>query len=111
MSDVLLRFENLLENTEGPTDDTTWTTNVEIPDDIFVGFNIGDMVELSLGGDRPIEDVINQFKWTKTEQNVSNYLQKNTSKIMQKNLNSFFTSLSETSILKKFGFESQSQRC
>ena len=76
MSDVLLRFENLLENTEGPTDDTTWTTNVELPDNIFVGFNIGDMVELSLGGDRPIEDVINQFKWTKTEQNVSNYLQK-----------------------------------
>ena len=76
VSDVLLRFENLLENTEGPTDDTTWTTNVELPDDIFVGFNIGDMVELSLGGDRPIEDVINQFKWTKTEQNVSNYLQK-----------------------------------
>ena len=76
MLDVLLRFENLLENTEGPTDDTTWTTNVELPDDIFVGFNIGDMVELSLGGDRPIEDVINQFKWTKTEQNVSNYLQK-----------------------------------
>ena len=82
VSDVLLRFENLLENTEGPTDDTTWTTNVELPDDIFVGFNIGDMVELSLGGDRPIEDVINQFKWTKTEQNVKNCIQKNTSKII-----------------------------
>ena len=83
VSDVLLRFENLLENTEGPTDDTTWTTNVELPDDIFVGFNIDDMVELSLGGDRPIEDVINKFKWTKTEQNVKNCIQKNTSKIIQ----------------------------
>jgi hypothetical protein len=88
MLDVLLRFENLLENTEGPTDDTTWTTNVELPDDIFVGFNIGDMVELSLGGDRPIEDVINQFKWTKTEQNVSNYLKNN--HIIQYNFNSIF---------------------
>ena len=48
------------------------TTSVEIPEDIFVGFNISGMIELSLGGDRPIEDVINRFKWpTKSAQHVS----------------------------------------
>ena len=63
-SELLLRFENMFENTEGDT------TQVEIPEDMFVGLNIIEMVELSLGGDRPVEDVMNKFPWSKSTSNV-----------------------------------------
>ena len=64
--DVLLRFENLYDITE-----VSFGTFVHIPSDMFVGLDILDMVELSLGGDRPVEKVEKRFKWTKNKVDVS----------------------------------------
>ena len=64
--EVLLRFEHMFENREGGE-----TIDLEIPEDMFKGIVIDDMVEMSLGGDRPINDVTNKYKFGKKGQRVS----------------------------------------
>ena len=63
--EILVRFENIYEASEGGQTET-----LEIPDEIFDGLVITDMIEMSLGGDRPISDVTNRFQWGKNAQKV-----------------------------------------
>ena len=60
--DILLRFEHMFENSEEGGE----SIEIEIQEDIFKGLQLTDLVELSLGGDRSINEVQNKLKWSKS---------------------------------------------
>ena len=62
--EVLLRFENLFEANEMDIQ----TSEISIPEDFFKSYKIASLEEMSLGGDRPIDNVKNKFKWTPNSQ-------------------------------------------
>ena len=62
---VILRLENMFETSENDE-----IFPVELPSDAFVGFEILDLSELSLGADRPIEETFKRLNFGKNGQNV-----------------------------------------
>ncbi len=59
--EILLRFEHMYASEEGGE-----TKDIEFPQDYFEGLLIIDLVELSLGGDRPVGEALNGMAWSKT---------------------------------------------
>ncbi len=59
--EALIRFENIFD--EGELEEGQDNFDYDMPDDLFVGFKITDVKEMTLGGDREVEVMDARFSW------------------------------------------------